>query len=193
MSNPIVRFGHVLGTGAKIDVPLGFIPDEVVLTNITDGDVIHVWSRSRVAAFSSGGTHVLSAGDRVRGATSGVITTIREVFVASGTFAAGNAAGFVTFYEEDETGTFGAENINLIDSELDNGIITANVATIAAQAETGNIVIDVDVSTQVPANGVLPYLGVRAETPKGFSISAAASEAGKLFAWKATRAGGQLQ
>ena len=193
MSNPIVRFGHVLGTGKKIDVPLGFIPDEVVLTNITDGDVIHVWTRSRIAAFSSGGTHVLASGNRVRGATSGVITTIREVFVVSGTFAAGNAAGFITFYEEDETGTFGAENINLIDSELDNGVITANIATVAAQAESGNIIIDVDVSTQPPANGIMPYLGVRAETPKGFSISAAASEAGKLFAWKATRAGGQLQ
>ncbi len=37
-----IATGNVVGTGAALDVSVGFIPDNVELTNITDGDAISI-------------------------------------------------------------------------------------------------------------------------------------------------------
>lgn len=41
--NPNVRVGTVEGTGAAINVSLGFVPDYVRVINTEDGDTIHEW------------------------------------------------------------------------------------------------------------------------------------------------------
>lgn len=38
-----VKIGTVTGTGAAINVELGWIPDYVRIVNATDGDTIHEW------------------------------------------------------------------------------------------------------------------------------------------------------
>jgi hypothetical protein len=61
--------------------------------------------------FTSGGTFVLVEGQTVTGATSGATAVITRVALETGTFAAGTAAGHITFGSQ--TGTFVAENLNV--------------------------------------------------------------------------------
>lgn len=78
-------------------------------------------SLGRELAFTSGGTYVVAVGDTITGATSGATAVITGVALASGSWAAGTAAGRFTFATQ--TGTFQSENLN-VGANL-------NVATIA--------------------------------------------------------------
>ena len=61
--------------------------------------------------FASGGTYVIAEGDTITGATSGATAVITRVQVQGGTWAGGNAYGFL--YMASHTGTFQAENLNV--------------------------------------------------------------------------------
>lgn len=78
----------------------------------------------RELAFTSGGTYVTKVGDTITGATSAATAVITRVQVTSGTFAGGDAAGYLTFASQ--TGVFVAENLNVGGNP--------NVATIAANS-----------------------------------------------------------
>lgn len=41
--NPNIRTGKVEGTGAAVDVVLGFVPDYVEVVNVEDGDAKYQW------------------------------------------------------------------------------------------------------------------------------------------------------
>ena len=45
MSNDLIRVGTVTGTGAAINISLGWIPDRVEVVNVTDGDTVDIWYR----------------------------------------------------------------------------------------------------------------------------------------------------
>lgn len=62
-------------------------------------------------AFTSGGTYVLTVGDVITGETSAATATITGISLESGTYAAGTAAGHITFASQ--TGTFQAETIKV--------------------------------------------------------------------------------
>lgn len=47
------RVGKVTGTGAAINIDLGWIPDMVEIWNVTDGDRVDVWFRDGMAAATS--------------------------------------------------------------------------------------------------------------------------------------------
>lgn len=72
--------------------------------------------------FTSGGNTEITVGQTVTGATSGATGVVRKVFLISGDWAAGSAAGY--FIVSGITGTFVAENLNVGAS--------LNLATIAA-------------------------------------------------------------
>jgi hypothetical protein len=77
---------------------LGFIPDRVQVYNITDGTIYTEAFLSRWnIPFASGGSNsnVISAGDKILGATSGATAIVESVLIQSGSFAAGTAAGFL--------------------------------------------------------------------------------------------------
>lgn len=46
MSKPTFASGSVAGTGAAINIPLGFKPDYVRVVNVTDADQIDEWFAS---------------------------------------------------------------------------------------------------------------------------------------------------
>lgn len=77
--------------------------------------------------FTSGGVTEILVGDTITGATSGATAVIRRVVLQSGTWGAGDAAGYFTIASF--TGVFVAENLN-----VGAGL---NLATIAA-APTAN-------------------------------------------------------
>ena len=78
----------------------------------------------REIAFTSGGTYEIAEGDTITGATSMATAVITRVALRTGTFAGGDAAGYLYFASQ--TGTFQAEN-------LDVGA-NLNVATIAGDS-----------------------------------------------------------
>lgn len=48
----IVKCGSVTGTGAAINISIGFIPDFVLIANATDGDIVDVWFNGMAALTS---------------------------------------------------------------------------------------------------------------------------------------------
>lgn len=48
-----IKVGKVTGTGAAINVALGWVPDYVRIVNVTDGDRTDEWFRDGMAAASS--------------------------------------------------------------------------------------------------------------------------------------------
>lgn len=190
---PNIKTGRFVGTGAAINVECGFIPDVVVTWKITDLDGINIWQRGQHCLFTSGGTHVIAAGDRLQGATNAnVWRRVQEVYVTSGTFAGGDAAGHLIFDSEEGSGTFGSENVDLLDPTGGPGIETANVGTVAAQTELANMLISTAVAGVTPANGIQPYLGVAASNAKGFTVTATLSEDAHVFGYIALRSGPEL-
>lgn len=74
--------------------------------------------------FTSGGTYEIAEGDVITGETSTATATVTRVVVTSGTWAGGDAAGYVVFASQ--TGTFASETIK-VGANL-------NVATIAGNS-----------------------------------------------------------
>lgn len=78
----------------------------------------------RYLAFTSGGTYEIAEGNTITGATSGATAVITRVALQSGSWAGGDAAGYLIFATD--TGAFQAENLNVG--------ANVNVATIAGDA-----------------------------------------------------------
>lgn len=171
--------GHVVGTGSAINVSLGFVPDYVEITNETDGDRLDFWFRGRSIAFTSGGTTALAAGDLLVGATSGATARIEAITLTSGSWAAGDAAGFIFFNDDDKTGTLTTEAAYARGNS-------------AGSLDQASIVVDVDfeqvITTAVAAgtpSATLTHYAGSTTAAKGFTIGATTSESGKLLRYKA--------
>lgn len=74
--------------------------------------------------FTSGGTYQIAEGDTITGATSTQTATVERVVVQSGTWGAGDAAGYLVL--SSQSGAFAAENLDVGGN--------ANVATIAGNS-----------------------------------------------------------
>lgn len=74
--------------------------------------------------FTSGGTYEIAEGDTITGGTSGATADVTRVFLTSGTWAGGTAAG--RLYLANKTGTFQSETLD-VDANT-------NVATIGGDA-----------------------------------------------------------
>lgn len=172
-----IKRGFFYGTGAALNVVLGFIPDAVIIQNLTDGDVMNfAFPSVATMAFTSGGTREIKAGDTIIGATSGARATVLQVLADTGTWAGGDAAGTLILDRRTITGTFASENIYVL------GSATTNDAGGAAVANQG-----VDIDTEVASDtGVSAYLGSETEGA-GFTIASGISEDAKLFGYVAFR------
>lgn len=174
------KSGEAVGNGAAINVELGWIPDRVEVYNATDGDKVTVGFPNRnVIPFSSGGTTEIVAGDKIVGATSGAQAYVESVLLYSGSWAGGDAAGFLIVERDQLEGTFGAENVNVGES--------ANLATVTANVTHGYDV-DTEVAAANPgATGLSAYVGTSGVNSKGFTIGATVAEEAKLLRWCAWR------
>lgn len=180
--NPVI--GYTVGTGVAKNIELGFVPDWVEIYNMTDGDLITSACLIQVIPFSSGGTREVLPGDTIVGVTSGAKAVIQSVLLASGSWAAGTAAGFFVLRNEPTPvlqGTFGSENVVVQSAAgaTDDATVTVNstynVATAAAAASaTGN-------------SALSRYEGVAGSNAKGFTIGSTVAEAGKALAYRAWR------
>jgi hypothetical protein len=174
----ICKTGFFYGTGAALNVELGWIPDFVTLVNITDGDVINqAFPAIKTMAFTSGGTNEIKAGHTIVGATSGARARVRQVLADTGTWAGGDAAGTLIVEADTVTGAFASESIYY------DGSSSTNDATGAALGTPGE-----DIDTEVASDtGISAYVGGAASNAKGFTVGSSISEDAKLFGYTAFR------
>lgn len=174
--------GCTVGNGAALNIELGFVPECVHLYNATDGTPYTIAYLNWVVPFSGGGTTTIAAGSKIKGATSGATAVVRQVLLYSGTWAGGDAAGFFELLEGSLVGTFGSENVYIVNdstSGIDDATVTANVVhncaiTTAAASATGN-------------SAISRYEGTAAGFAKGFTIGSSLATEAKLLRYAAYR------
>lgn len=176
------RVGFVHGTGAALNVELGWIPDFVMVVNLTDGDDIWANFLGPVTAFTSGGTTEIKKGDEIVGLTSGATAKVREVILDSGSWAGGDAAGWLILDVETIVGTFVGEGAGV------NGG-TTDFATLSAVHDEDGIDIDDAVApTTTAATQLTSYKGDASNGyAKGFTIGSTVSENAKLIGYLAIK------
>lgn len=170
------RVGFVHGTGAALNIELGFVPDYIRLTNLTDGTKVLEAYLGKVITFTSGGTAEIKKGDTIRGlTTTGATAKIREVILDSGSWAGGDAAGWFICDASDIVGTFTSETCEVNENGTDS-------VTVAAQTELG-----VDIDTEVAGiTTVTTYQGdADNDYTPGVSIASGVSTNAKLFGYVA--------
>lgn len=176
------KTGFFYGTAAEVNVSIGWIPDAVIVSNVTDGDVLYTAApRHKTMAFTSGGTAEVEAGDVIVGATSGAKGRLLQVLADTGTWAGGDAAGSFIVDAGTVSGTFTSEDVYI------EGTTSTDDAGGAALANVGQAV-----STGGPADstGISAYLGSStpgSEASAGFTVSTGLSEDAKLFRYHAFR------
>lgn len=103
---------------------IGFVGS---VLEIDDCDVTTGWAAlaTHRIAFTSGGTHAMTAGDAISGNTSGATATYQYVDITGGTWGGGDAAGYI--YISGLTGNFQAEAImhGGVDIATASGVQTA--------------------------------------------------------------------
>ena len=188
---------YVAGTGAAVTVALGFIPDWVRITNITDDDIIHEGPLERVLAFDGGGGggRELRGGQRIQGSTADKPTAlIRDVVVTSGTWAGGNAAGFIILDLDEKPGAFENDENLAVATQVGNRLIgehtfEGNYATVNG---VGPSAIALEHGSSGHAKGatndtIAAAYGTAGSASKGITFGVGVSESGKLLAVHAWR------
>jgi len=185
MNTGQVATGFLKGTGAAVNVELGWIPEYVQIINLTDGDKVHINHVAKVIAFTSGGTSEIKAGDKLHGNTSDDTAIIRQVILDSGTWAGGDAAGWFIFEHATETGDLTAAETAYregVDADGTDG------CTLTAAQDQDGIDIDTEVAgTTTAATNVIAYVGSSGSNAKGFTVGATVSEDAKLLGYLAFR------
>jgi len=168
----------IRGTGAAVNVELGWVPDFVEVINVTDGDKIYMNAIPQVIAFTSGGTDEIKAGDKLHGNTSDATATIKQVIVDSGTWAGGDAAGWVIIDRTTLVSNFQGETAYREGTDSDGD----DKVTLSAAEDQDGVDIDTEVTaTTTDATNCYAYSGSAASNALGFTIGSTVSEDGKLL------------
>lgn len=183
--------GFIIGTGAARNIELGFVPSWVRIVNLTDADKVYEGPIAEAIAFDDGGTAEITAGMRIDAADDGWRGIVGQVLLASGSWEGGDAAGWIVF----EPGTLeGAANIGNNDvihasdqadvkgPATDTDVAAAGLVAVGVEHDPTNTT---DGSKMDPESGLTAYYGSHASAARGFSISAAISEDGKLLGYQA--------
>jgi hypothetical protein len=182
---PAIKTGILVGNGAAINVELGWIPTCVQLFNSSDGDIITTAFLQWVVPFTSGGTVEIIKGSTIRGNTSRATAQVADVLLYSGSFAAGDAAGFLVLQEGSLVGTFAGETV--VVQNAASGVLGTDDATV-----TANVVHNVAVAaaaTPVVAgtSAISRYEGAAATNAQGFTIGSVIAEEAKVLRFIAFR------
>lgn len=182
----------IVGTGAAINLEIGFIPDAVRVTNLSDRNEIVIGVTNTVLAFD-GGREELKEGDLIIGSGSKARGLVKKVLVATGAWSSDNATGFIVLEHEERHGEF-ADNDNLqVASQKGNYSEPAPAvsATVSAVVNGSQVPTDVAVAAAVGVAGanktVAPYDGTSAGKGKGVTLGSAVigdNKAAIVEAWR---------
>jgi len=176
---PAIRTGAFMGTGAAINVELGYVPTWVRVAQGSGTLAITEAWLAPVMAFTGGGTVVILPGAIVRGMTSRATAIVREVLTSAATWSAGTAAGVLVLDENSITGTFTAAGEDIVVTNLSSGVVTSAAggdATIPANQPTTTSAAGTAVVTGAAA--ITRYEGTTAGASKGFTVGGTVAPAG---------------
>lgn len=182
---PNFRKGVAYGTGAAINIELGFIPDYVKVVNTTDGDLVTEYFHGIDLGFDGGGTTEIVKGDWIKSTTSGAYGRVKQVIVDSGAWADGDAAGVFILDDETVSGTF-ANNDVLERMERGGVDGVAAIADATGAAGTNGIATAAAVAAATGNAAVSAYAG-SSSNADGFTIGLTVSEDAKVLHWIAAR------
>ena len=188
---------YVAGTGAAVNVELGFIPDWVRITNITDDNIIHEGPLERVLAFDGGGGGGLElrGGQRIQGQSADKPEAlIRDVVVHSGTWTAGTAAGFIILDLDEKPGTFENNEDLAVATQVGNRLIDEHVfeGNYATMSANGPSSVALELGSSGAAQGastdtIAAYYGTAGSASKGITFGSTISANNKLLVVQAWR------
>lgn len=93
MSSSVFKRGAALGTGAAINISLGFIPDYVKVINLTDGNVVYEWTGDFAAGYAAKSQNVVDSGATGNSSQSIITANGISPFAGSGAAAPGFTIG----------------------------------------------------------------------------------------------------
>ncbi len=180
------RAGYIHGTGAALNIELGWIPDYVEVT-VLSGTIRHykAWL-GKVIVFDSGSSEI-KAGYWIKCITSGAKAKIREVILDSGSWAGGDADGWLVCNAEEITGTIETENAQVYVSEPGSATAATNHLGVVVDVEFG-VDVDTEIALVTGNAGMLSYTGDESNGyAKGFTIGSTISANGVLLGYYAMR------
>lgn len=139
--NNVINARAISGSGRKVGTVDCYLPDY--------RSTIH---------FNSGGTYTVAVGNTITGATSGATGVVATVTLTSGTWAGGDAAGYLEVTSK--TGAFQAENLNV-------GANT-NVATVFGDQSAPSVS---DIDLQVEFNDIYNGAAYHATNSPGYPVT----------------------
>ena len=184
----------IVGTAAAINVEIGFIPDVVRVTNLSDHDTIVMGFPNTVLAFDTGKVE-LKAGDLIVGHSSGAKGIVKKVMVHTGSFGGStDASGFLVLEHEERDGTFvNNDNLQVASQKGNYGlapVVSDTVSAITSAAESGHETrIGAAVAAAAANETIAPYDGTTAGAGKGVTLGSAISENNDLLLIEAWRTG----
>lgn len=176
------KSGVFWGTGAAVDISLGFIPDRVEVVNLSTTAIVYNGTCNLyLFTYTSGGTATPVVGDVMIGATSGAEATITSMKLDSGSWSAGSAAGRFTTRVSDSKGTFNSgENLYRYTGDVGS---SRDDLTMTGTPVTHTWSIDTEVAGET-TNTVTSYRGSNA-TPPGITVASTVATATHLFHYSA--------
>lgn len=178
------KTGYYIGTGATLNVAVGFMPACVEVYDMTNGTICGVGFPGKFLAFTTG-VVAPALGAKVTGLTSGAKAQVKDVLITSGSFAGGNAAGFIVFDADTFSGAFsGAENLNF-SNDTTGGIDAANTAAAVEDSLYQSAALGFVAGAGVTA--ITSYVGAAGSAAKGFTVGSSLSVAGRRYRWVANR------
>ena len=177
-----VADGYIEG-GTAQNIELGFHPRYVRILNLTEGtEVYYDASLYDVLRFDGGGTEEIEAGYTIQAADDGWSAVVAEVVLISGTWAGGDAAGYLVLEPGSLTGAGNlADNDNIKVATQKGGDPSGNWATLNT-ATNYRRTFDTDTEVGfIASNDITPYDGTAAGNGVGFSIGTGIGSADDLL------------
>ncbi len=174
----LMRTGMIHGTGADINVEIGFVPEYVRILNLTDGTELTEAFLDQAIPFTSASATTLRAGVWLKMlSTSTTIATIRvkKVILEAGTLAGADATGWIIVTPGDISGTITAgETAQVYESNpFDAAAGTNDITLTTAQVTLGHHTITSagPIQQVIATTGISAYVGDATNGyRKGFTV-----------------------
>ena len=179
--------GFIVGTGAALNISIGFIPSWVRVLNLSDGNALHEGPVGDVIHFDTGGPDPIRPGDQIVAADGGWSATVSEVMVYSGTWDASDAAGYIQLEAGSIDGQANIANDDVIHVRPQQGAAGTPVQRAlmnAAGLEKTGVKVSAAVAPMGPNMHIRPYRGGDDDGP-GFTIQSDISADNKLLGYQA--------
>lgn len=183
---------RVVGTGAALNIELGFIPSFVEIWN-SDRDIVWYGPLNTIIAFDGGGSTTdssieLEPGMEIAESSGDAYGVIEDIFVTSGSWAGGDAAGWIVLSLTDQGGTW-TDNATIAVRSQKGATATGDYATVAGAALNGVVELATTVAGGAANDTIVPYRGSTGDDSLGITIGSNVSEDNKLLIVRAFKLG----